>query len=275
MRGMTGYRFRSVEIDTSKPHSARMYDYFLGGKTHYEVDTEAARQVEAVWPDVKPWTRANRSFMHRATHWLAAEAGIRQFLDIGTGIPTEPNLHQVAQRAAPDARVLYADNDPIVLAYAQALLLSSAEGRTAYMHADITDPRAILAADELHATLDLSKPVALSLNAVLHFIANDQKPHHIVRQLMEPLAPGSYLVLSHGGLDPRSEISDAVTRLYRASGIHVQGRTREEILPFFDGLELVEPGVVMPHRWRPESEEARAAAEALDLWIFAGVARKP
>src|ERR1044072_7311269 len=265
MRGMTGYRFRSVEIDTSKPHSARMYDYFLGGKTHYEVDTEAARQVEAVWPDVKPWTRANRSFMHRATHWLAAEAGIRQFLDIGTGIPTEPNLHQVAQRAAPDARVLYADNDPIVLAYAQALLLSSAEGRTAYMHADITDPRAILAADELHATLDLSKPVALSLNAVLPFIANEQKPHHIVRQLMEPLAPGSYLVLSHGGLDPRSEISDAVTRLYRASGIHVQGRTHEEILRFFDGLELVEPGVVMPHRWRPESDEARGAAGGLAL----------
>ena len=275
MPGMTGHRFRAAEIDTSKPHSARMYDYFLGGKTHYEADTEAARRIEAAWPDVRPWTRANRSFMHRATHWLAAEAGIRQFLDIGTGIPTEPNLHQIAQRAAPGARVLYADNDPIVLAYAQALLLSSAEGRTAYMHAEITDPRAILAADELHATLDLSRPVALSLNAVLHFIANEQKPFDIVRQLVEPLAPGSYLVLSHGGLDPRTEISDAVTRLYRSSGIHVQGRTREEILPFFDGLELVEPGVVMPHRWRPENAQARAAAEALDLWIFAGVARKP
>ncbi|WP_184503591.1 SAM-dependent methyltransferase [Streptomyces botrytidirepellens] len=272
---MTGHRFRSAEIDTSKPHSARMYDYFLGGKTHYAADTEAARQVEAVWPDVKPWTRANRSFMHRATHWLATEAGIRQFLDIGTGIPTEPNLHQIAQKAAPDARVLYVDNDPIVLAYAQALLLSTAEGRTAYMHADITDPQTILAAEELHDTLDLSQPVALSLNAVMHFIANEQKPYDIVRQLVEPLAPGSYLVLSHGGLDPRSEISDAVTRLYRASGIHVQGRTHEEVLPFFDGLELVEPGVVMPHRWRPESEQARAAAEALDLWIFAGVARKP
>jgi len=275
MRGMTGHRFRSAEIDTSKPHSARMYDYFLGGKTHYAADTEAARQIESVWPDVKPWTRANRSFMHRATHWLAAEAGIRQFLDIGTGIPTEPNLHQIAQKAAPDARVLYVDNDPIVLAYAQALLLSTAEGRTAYMHADITDPQAILAAEELHANLDLSRPVALSLNAVMHFIANEQKPYDIVRQLVEPLAPGSYLVLSHGALDPRVEISDAVTRLYRASGIHVQGRTHEEVLPFFDGLELVEPGVVMPHRWRPENEQARAAAEALDLWIFAGVARKP
>ncbi|EFL25211.1 conserved hypothetical protein [Streptomyces himastatinicus ATCC 53653] len=275
MRGMTGHRFRAAEIDTSKPHSARMYDYFLGGKTHYAADTEAARQVEAVWPDVKPWTRANRSFMHRATHWLAAEAGIRQFLDIGTGIPTEPNLHQIAQKAAPDARVLYVDNDPIVLAYAQALLLSTAEGRTAYMHADITDPGAILAAEELHDTLDLTQPVALSLNAVMHFIANEQKPYDIVRQLVEALAPGSYLVLSHGGLDPRGEISDAVTRLYRASGIHVQGRTQEEVLPFFDGLELVEPGVVMPHRWRPENDRARASAEALDLWIFAGVARKP
>ncbi|MCP9212858.1 SAM-dependent methyltransferase [Streptomyces cucumeris] len=272
---MTGHRFRADEIDTSKPHSARMYDYFLGGKTHYAVDTQAAEQVEAVWPDVKPWTRANRAFMHRATRWLAAEAGIRQFLDIGTGIPTEPNLHQVAQGVAPESRVVYADNDPIVLAYAQALLLSTPEGRTAYMHADITEPEAILAAEELHSTLDLTRPVALSLNAVLHFIADEQKPYDIVRRLVDALAPGSYLVLSHGSPDRRPGISDAVTNLYRSSGIHVQGRTEEEILPFFDGLELVEPGVVMPHRWKPESERARAEAEALDLWIHAGVARKP
>jgi hypothetical protein len=252
-----------------------MYDYFLGGKTHYAVDTQAAEQVEAVWPDVKPWTRANRSCMHRATRWLAAEAGIRQFLDIGTGIPTEPNLHQVAQEAAPNAQVVYVDNDPIVLAYAQALLLSTPEGRTTYMHADVTDPEAIMTAGELHGTLDLSQPVALSLNAIMHFIADEQKPFDIVRQLVEPLAPGSYLVLSHGAINPGPGISDAVTSLYRSSGIHVQGRSREEILPFFDGLELVEPGVVMPHRWQPESEQARAEAAALDLWIFAGVARKP
>ncbi|WP_030828389.1 SAM-dependent methyltransferase [Streptomyces hygroscopicus] len=272
---MTGNRFRADEIDTSKPHSARMYDYFLGGKTHYAVDTQAAEQVEAVWPDVKPWTRANRSFMHRATRWLAAEAGIRQFLDIGTGIPTEPNLHQVAQEVAPTSRVVYADNDPIVLAYAQALLLSTPEGRTAYIHADITDPQGILAAEDLTDTLDLSQPVGLSLNAIMHFIANERKPYEIVRQLVEPLASGSYLVLSHGALDPRPGLSDAVTNLYRGSGIHVQGRTHEEIVPFFDGLELVDPGVVMPHRWKPESEQARAEAEAKDLWIFAGVARKP
>ncbi|WP_413799881.1 SAM-dependent methyltransferase [Streptomyces iranensis] len=272
---MTGNRFRADEIDTSKPHSARMYDYFLGGKTHYAVDTHAAEQVEAVWPDVKPWTRANRSFMHRATRWLAGEAGIRQFLDIGTGIPTEPNLHQVAQKAAPSSRVIYADNDPIVLAYAQALLLSTPEGRTAYIHADVSDPEGILAAEDLNDTLDLSQPVALSLNAIMHFIADEQKPYEIVRQLVEPLASGSYLVLSHGALDPRPGVSDAVTNLYRSSGIHVQGRTQEEILPFFDGLELVDPGVVMPHRWKPDGEQARAEAEARELWIFAGVARKP
>ncbi|MEU8824254.1 SAM-dependent methyltransferase [Streptomyces sp. NPDC048636] len=272
---MTGHRFRADEIDTSKPHSARMYDYFLGGKTHYAVDTQAAEQVQAVWPDVKPWTRANRSFMHRATRWLAAEAGIRQFLDIGTGIPTEPNLHQVAQGVAAESRVVYADNDPIVLAYAQALLLSTPEGRTAYLHADLTAPEAILTSAELHSTLDLTRPVALSLNAVLHFIADEQQPYDIVRRLVEPLAPGSYLVLSHGALDARPGVSAAVTNLYRSSGIHVQGRTHEEIVPFFDGLELVEPGVVMPHRWKPESERARAEAEALDLWIYAGVARKP
>ncbi|MBO3674293.1 SAM-dependent methyltransferase [Streptomyces sp. NEAU-YJ-81] len=272
---MTGNRFRADEIDTSKPHSARMYDYFLGGKTHYAVDTLAAEQVEAVWPDVKPWTRANRSFMHRATRWLAREAGIRQFLDIGTGIPTEPNLHQVAQEIAPDSRVVYADNDPIVLAYAQALLLSTPEGRTAYIHADVTEPQGILAAEDLTDTLDLSQPIALSLNAIMHFIANEQKPYEIVRELVEPLASGSYLVLSHGGLDPRGGVSDAVTNLYRSSGIHVQGRTQEEVLPFFDGLELVDPGVVMPHRWKPDNEQARAESEAKDLWIFAGVARKP
>ncbi|MFE1933544.1 SAM-dependent methyltransferase [Streptomyces sp. NPDC059474] len=272
---MTGNRFRADEIDTSKPHSARMYDYFLGGKTHYAVDTLAAEQVEAVWPDVKPWTRANRSFMHRATRWLAREAGIRQFLDIGTGIPTEPNLHQVAQEVAPDSRVVYADNDPIVLAYAQALLLSTPEGRTAYIHADVTEPQAILAAEDLADTLDLSQPIALSLNAIMHFIANEQKPYEIVRELVEPLAPGSFLVLSHGGVDPRGGVSDAVTNLYRSSGIHVQGRTQEEVLPFFDGLELVDPGVVMPHRWKPENERAGAEAEAKDLWIYAGVARKP
>ncbi|WP_043490628.1 MULTISPECIES: SAM-dependent methyltransferase [Streptomyces] len=271
---MTGHGFRADQIDTSKPHSARMYDYFLGGKTHYSVDTRAAEQVEVVWPDVIPWTRANRAFMHRATRWLATEAGIRQFLDIGTGIPTQPNLHQVAQQAAPASRVVYADNDPIVLAHAQALMLSAPEGRTAYLHADVKNPEAILAAEELHATLDLSEPVALSLNALMHFIGDDQKPYDIVQRLLAPLAPGSYLVLSHGAIDPRPGLSDAVTNLYRASGIHVQGRTHEEITAFFDGLELIEPGVVMPHRWKPETERERAEADARDLWIYAGVGRK-
>lgn len=271
---MTGYRFRSEDIDTSRPHSARMYDYFLGGKTHYAADVQAAEQVLAAWPRAKVWARANRSFMHRSTHWLAAEAGIRQFLDIGSGLPTEPNLHQVAQRAAADARVVYVDHDPIVLTYADALLHSSPTGRATYLHADVLRPETIFEAPELHDTLDLSQPVALSLNALLHFVPAEQGPYELVSHLVAQLAPGSYLALSHGAPDEDPAVTARVTELYRSSGITVVGRTRDEVARFFDGLEQVEPGVTMISAWKPEIEQPLTEVTGADVALFAGVGRK-
>ncbi|MFC4494210.1 SAM-dependent methyltransferase [Streptomyces ovatisporus] len=262
------------EIDTSKPHSARVYDYWLGGKNNYEVDAEAGEQVERMWPGVRRLIAANRAFMHRATRHLAAEAGIRQFLDIGTGIPTEPNLHQIAQKCAPECRVVYVDNDPIVLQYAQALLRSKPEGRTAYLHADVTDPRAILTSPEVRETLDLEQPVALSLVALLHFIADDGTATDIVRRLMEPLAPGSHLVISHGTEDPEeTEVSERAAEYYRTNVSDGQARPYGTILSLFDGLDLVEPGLVPVTRWRPDGE----APELPDnkALILGGVARKP
>ncbi|MBB5934620.1 SAM-dependent methyltransferase [Streptomyces zagrosensis] len=271
---MAGYIFRAEDIDTSKPHSARMYDYFLGGKTHYEVDALAAEKVLAVWPRAKVWARANRSFMHRSTHWLAAEAGIRQFLDIGTGVPTEPNLHQIAQRVAPDSRVVYADHDPIVLTYADALLRSAPAGRAAYLHADVLRPETIFDAPVLHDTIDLSQPVALSLNALLHFVPDEKGPYELVAHLVDQLAPGSYLALSHGAPDDDPVTTARVTELYRSSGITVVGRTQDQVTRFFDGLELVEPGVTMISAWKSEIDQPLTEVIDAEVSLFAGVARK-
>ncbi|MFJ4921607.1 SAM-dependent methyltransferase [Streptomyces sp. NPDC088725] len=262
------------EIDTTKPHSARMYDFYLHGKDYYEADKLAAAKVEKVFPTVQICARTNRLFMHRATRWLAEEAGLRQFLDIGTGIPTRPNLHQVAQRAAPDARVVYADNDPIVLRHAEALMRSTPEGRTAYIQADVRDPESILAARELHEILDLSRPVALSLNALLHFVPDEDHPYDTVRTLLDALPSGSYLVLSHCTPDFDREMIDRVLDVYHGGGIPAQVRTEAEVRRFFHGLELVEPGLTVPHRWRPDGETlAGATDEAVSF--YAGVARKP
>ncbi|MGH3325051.1 MAG: SAM-dependent methyltransferase, partial [Streptomyces sp.] len=225
------------EIDTSRPHSARVYDYWLNGKNHYDVDAAAAEAVVKVWPGVVLGARLNREFMHRATRWLAAEAGIRQFLDIGTGIPTEPNLHQVAQSAAPDARVVYADNDPIVLRCAQALLRSTPEGRTAYVHADFTDPDSILAAPELRETLDLNEPVALSLIALLHFITDERGAYETVARLMEALPSGSYLVVSHATADFDPDLLTRVAEAYQSTVTEGQIRSSAEVTRFFDGLD--------------------------------------
>ncbi|TVL89428.1 SAM-dependent methyltransferase [Streptomyces sp. SAJ15] len=263
------------QIDTSRPHPARMYDYYLGGKDHYEVDLQAAAHVLEVYPGIKTCARTNRSFMHRATRWLAAEAGIRQFLDIGTGIPTEPNLHQVAQQVAPDARIVYTDNDPIVLTHAQALLRSTPQGRTAYIQADVREPGRIMSAPELGDTLDLSQPIALSLNALLHFVPDEFKPYEIVQRMLEPLAPGSYLVLSHCTPDFDPATWEKVVEIYRQGGIPAQVRSRKEVEEFFTGLELVEPGVEVPHRWKPDAEAAAATVTDAEVSFWAGVARKP
>ncbi|MGW3568943.1 SAM-dependent methyltransferase [Streptomyces sp. NPDC000941] len=264
---------KTTDFDTTKPHSARMYDHYLGGKDHYQVDEEAAAQVMAVFPGIRTCARENRSFMHRVTRWLTSEVGIRQFLDIGTGIPTEPNLHQVAQSVAPDARVVYTDNDPIVLAYAQALLTGAPEGRTAYIQADVRDPERIMGAPELHETLDLSKPVALSLNALFHFIPDEDKPYELVRQLVDPLPSGSYLIMTHCTPDFAPEIWEKIIEIYHQGGIPAKVRTRSQVEAFFEGLELIEPGVQEPHLWRPEGEPT--ALDSADGSFWVGVARKP
>ncbi len=242
----------SIDLRTDVPHSARMYDYFLGGKDNYEADRDAAEKALREFPAVRVTARTNREFMRHVTGYLAGQ-GIRQFLDIGTGIPTEPNLHQVAQELAPESRVVYVDNDPIVLSHARAFLVSSPEGRTAYVQANAAEPTAILAAPDLTETLDLSQPVAVSLMALLHFVPGDV--YDIVNTLMKPLAPGSYLAMSHvtTDYDDGEDDPDGMARLlqvYVDRGIPVQPRTRTQVQRFFDGLELVDPGVEVIHRWR-------------------------
>jgi hypothetical protein len=260
-------------IDTSKPHPARMYDFYLQGKDYYEADELAAARVLEVFPTIKITARVNRSFMHRATRYLAGEAGIRQFLDIGTGIPTRPNLHQVAQEAAPDCRVVYVDYDPIVLRHAEALMRSTPEGRTTYIQADVRSPESIISSELLHEVIDLKEPVALSLNALLHFVPDEDKPHDTVRFLLDALPSGSYLVVSHCTADFAPEMWERVLDVYHRGGIPAQVRTRDEVLEFFEGLDFVEPGLVTPQNWRPSGPPVRGATDAA-VSIYAGVARK-
>ncbi|WUH88836.1 SAM-dependent methyltransferase [Streptomyces sp. NBC_00433] len=266
-----------ASIRTDIPHSARMYDYFLGGRTNYRPDREAADEVATIFPGVFLGVLENRDFMHRATRVLARSYGIRQWLDIGTGIPTSPNLHEVAQSVAEDARVVYVDYDPIVLNYARALLRSTPAGRTAYVQADATDTDAILSDQTLAATLDLSRPAVLSLNALLHFIPDDRDPYGIVSRLMAALPSGSALAISHCTPDFDPEMWAEVVGVYRSSGTPTQVRTRAEVERFFEGLDLVEPGIVVGHRWRPE-ETDRAETPLVsdaDVSLWVGVAIKP
>ncbi|SCK51684.1 SAM-dependent methyltransferase [Streptomyces sp. WMMB 322] len=266
---MTGSGARPQQIDTSKAHSARMYDYYLGGKDWYPVDQEAAEKVKQVFPFIVTGARANRDFMHRATRTLASEYGMRQFIDIGTGIPTEPNLHQVAQKVAPDARVVYADNDPTVLEYTDALTLSSPEGKTAYVHADLRHD-AVLESRELRDVIDLDQPVALSMLAVTHFLPDEDGPIEIVQEMVQRLAPGSFLVLSHATPDFNPAAEKAV-EVYRQSGTPAQIRTKSEIMRFFEGTELIEPGLTTTHRWRPDGDSGITDADA---FFYAGIGKK-
>jgi SAM-dependent methyltransferase len=267
---------RDLGLDTH--HSARIYDYFLGGKTNYPPDREVAKKLLAAFPGFRTAARANRAFMHRAGRYVA-ERGVRQFLDIGTGIPTSPNLHEVVQATAPDSRVVYADNDPIVLAHARALLSSTPEGRTTYVDADIMSPRDILDSAQLRETIDMSQPVALSLVGLFHYITDDQKPYDLVRSLVDELAPGSYLIFSHCTPDFAPEEWKSAIEVYKADGGNAQVRSREEVARFFEGLELVEPGVEVPHRWHPDADTARLVDigslddAAVSLWAGLAVKR--
>jgi hypothetical protein len=244
------------DIDTTKPHSARMYDYYLGGKDHFDVDKKAAEKVVETWPAAFVCAREIRSFMHRATRVLAREHGIRQWLDIGTGIPTEPNLHEIAQGLFPEARVAYTDNDPLVLKYAETLMRSTPEGRTGYIQADFNEPDSILNAPELEQVLDLSKPVALSLNGLLHFVPDDRKPYATVEYLLDALPSGSVLAMTHCTADFDPVGWERIVQIYVQSGTPFQARTKDEFRRFFDGLDLIDPGIAVAHQWHPEFGES-------------------
>ena len=260
---------RIAGLDTSVAHPARVYDYWLGGKDNFAADREAAERVLAAAPGLRFRVRANRAFLGRATRYLAAEAGIRQFLDIGTGIPTADNTHEVAQRAAPAARVVYVDNDPIVLLHAQALLRSTPQGATDYIQADLRDPGLIL--DRAATLLDFGQPVAIMLLGVLHLIQDSQDPWGIVTQLMAAMPAGSYLTISHPAIDIHHAQADA-QRVYNERVSTPQTlRTREQVARFFTGLELVEPGLVQVHQWRPDPSDF--APEGV-VSAHGGVARK-
>jgi hypothetical protein len=263
----------SADLNTGVPHSARVYDYLLGGKDNFEADRSAAANITSVWPSLPISMRANRNFMTRVAHYLAAERGIRQFLDIGTGLPTAPNLHDVVQGVAPEARVVYVDNDPMVLVQARALLTSTAEGRTTYIEADLREPERIMSAPELSKTLDLSRPVAVCLIAIMHYIVDEQQARDIIGTLLGPMPPGSALALSTATADTNPEEVGRGIAMYNARGITSKVRTKAEVEGLFTGLELVEPGVELVHRWHAD-DESRAIDDArISMW--GGVGIKP
>ncbi|WP_327186881.1 SAM-dependent methyltransferase [Streptomyces sp. NBC_01334] len=257
------------KIDTSVPHSARIWNYWLGGKDNYPVDEQAGDAYTAVFPGIVTIARSSRAFLRRNITYLVSEAGIRQFLDVGTGLPTAENTHEVAQRLAPETRIVYVDNDPLVLAHARALLYSTAEGATSYVDADVLDPERILASAA--ETLDFSRPTALILSNILGHVADHDQARSIVNSLMAALPSGSYLSVNDGsrGIDPVfEEAQDA----YNESGaVPYNLRSVDEITAYFDGLELLEPGVVSVPLWRPE-----ATSPAPDvIGEHGGLARKP
>ena len=261
-------------IDTTKPHPARMYDYFLGGKNNFAVDRETAEKALQSWGTVRTAARENRAFLGRAVRFLVAEAGIRQFLDIGTGLPSANNVHEVAQGLVPSCRVVYVDNDPIVLAHARALLTSSPEGKTAYIHADLREPEKILSDPVTRQTLDFSQPIALMLVAVLHFVPDEARPRRIVDTLLDALPSGSYLAASHATSEFYADRGAAAARIYHERGIPFQFRVADELAELaFRGLDMVEPGVVSVSDWRPDGDGPRPLPAEV-TWD-GGVARKP
>jgi hypothetical protein len=257
---------QALGFDTSVAHPARMYDYFLGGKDNFPADKAAAEQLLAVVPETRVGARENRAFLQRAVRFLAAEAGIRQFLDIGTGLPTQGNVHEVAQEVAPEARVVYVDNDPIVHVHATALLGGPG---TASVLADLRAPEEVLNHPETQRLIDLDQPLGLLLVAVLHFVRDEEDPAGIVARLVAAMTPGSYLVLSHatGDLVP-PDVGSKATRAYDRASAPLVLRTRAEIERLFDGLELIEPGVVQLCNWRPDGDLPTGNG------LLGGVARK-
>ncbi|MFF7355755.1 MULTISPECIES: SAM-dependent methyltransferase [Streptomyces] len=263
---MTQDGVQAVHIDTSKPHPARIYDYLLGGKDNYEVDQRAGEELAAAAPEARIGVRANRAFLHRAVRH-AVGSGVRQILDIGTGLPTSPNVHEVAQEVAPDVRVAYVDNDPIVAAHGNALL--SRSGTTSIVLGDLRDPQAVLEHPHVREVIDFERPVAVLLVAVLHFLTDAERPGEIVATLRDALPAGSCLVLSHATGDFADRT--AAQAVYNKATATLNLRPRAEIERFFDGFELVEPGLAQVPFWRPDSTPPPRSDE---IGFYGGVARK-
>ena len=255
------------EADTGVAHIARVYDYWLGGKDHFAADREVGDRVLEIHPETVQSVRANRGFLARSVRYLAYKEGIRQFLDIGTGLPSANNTHEVAQATARQARVVYVDNDPIVLAHARALLTSGPDGATAFLDADVRDIGQVLAGAA--KLLDFSEPVAVMLVALLHMVPDEDDPYGIVDRYMAAVPPGSFLVLSHLASDVEAEtIAEMARRMNQSMTQQVTPRSRAQVTRFFDGLDLLEPGVVLTHEWRPDADDGPRGV----LW--SGVARK-
>lgn len=266
-----------VDLQLDRPHPARVYDYLLGGKDNFAADRAAAQAGMEANPNSRVPPRENRAFLRRVVRYLARDAGISQFLDIGTGIPTSPNVHEIAQDADPQARVVYVDNDPVVLAHARALLTSGPVGKTAYIDADVRNIDRILGSADLRQTLDMNRPVGLLLIAVMHFIPDEDDPWDLAARLLAELPAGSYLALSHltGDFDPAAW--EGVAAVYRRSGVTMQVRPLAAVERFFTGLDLLDPGVVSLPRWRPEPNHLGQLAQPSDaaVSVYGGLGRKP
>jgi SAM-dependent methyltransferase len=261
----------SEEFDLDRPNAARVYDYFLGGSHNLAADRELAAQIVAAIPDAALIAQANRAFLRRAVLYCV-DAGIRQFLDLGSGIPTVGNVHEVAQRAAPESRVVYVDVEPVAVAQSRAILAGN--DRVAVLQADVRDPERILGDPGLRAMLDLSRPVAVLMVAVLPFVADADGPSRIVARIRDAVAPGSYLVLSHGTADTRPEEFAELSERYRSTSTPVTARPRRQVEEFFAGFELVDPGLVFVQQWRPDW---LGEVEDRPDWssVYGGVGRKP
>ncbi|WP_433498714.1 SAM-dependent methyltransferase [Sphaerimonospora sp. CA-214678] len=266
---------RAREIDTSVPHSARVWNCFLGGKDNYPVDRMVAEQAMRIFPHITEIARNDRGFLKRVVRYLAGEAGIRQFLDIGTGLPTMDNTHEVAQRVAPESRIVYVDNDPLVLVHAQALLTGTPPGATDYIEADFRQPDLILTAAA--ETLDFDRPVAIMLLGLLHYIPDYDQVRAVLARLLDAVPSGSYLAVTHatfelGDEEIRTANAEALAVYNEKAPVPLTPRGREQVGRFFDGLELVEPGLVTMSRWRPEDTPF---GEPPEVAGFAALARKP
>jgi SAM-dependent methyltransferase len=264
-----------LDLELGRAHSARIYDYLLGGKDNYPADRAVADASMEAFPALRLSAQLNREFMHRVVRFLAQEIGITQYLDLGTGIPTSPNLHEVVQNIQPAARIVYVDNDPIVLAHARALLVGNPRGKITFIRGDCREPQKILNDENLLDTLDFGSPIALTAIGFLHFIPDDDEAYRIVQTFVDALPAGSYLGLTSATDDYDPESGAHVREQYRAGGVELRSRTLAQVQQFFEGLELVDPGVVQLHLWKPyDTGSATRGLDPKDIGLYSGLGRK-